>query len=397
MTTWEEKRLGDFLELQRGFDLPSSTRRPGTVPIISSSGVTGTHDKAAVQGPGVVTGRYGTLGQVFYVKQDFWPLNTSLFVKKFKGVEPRFAAYLLESLPLAHSEGAGAVPGVNRNVLHQLPVRVPDRDGQRRISSSLAHLDDLIENNLRRIGVLEAIGRHRWDRLNAMATFDEAPVAEVLENGGGTTPSRAIERYWTDPEADVDWYTPTDLTKSGFMFATHAAERLTASTVEECGLRQYPARSVMMTSRATIGAIAINTEQACTNQGFIVCIPNDRIPLYVLFHWMRSNVERFKQLATGSTFKELTRGTFRALKIRIPARDDAEAFERDVAPVYDLALSLQRRVHVLRKLRDLLLPKLLSGEIDVSRLPLPPEEPEVAAPPPPPDPPRRGRRRKESA
>lgn len=262
-------------------------------------------------------------------------------------------------------------------ILHTAPGRIedfrfafPSMEEQRRVGGTLRGIDDLIENNLRRIRVLEELGARRWARLEREATFAELKVEDVIECGGGTTPPRATEKFWSDPEADVDWYTPSDLTRSGFMFATTSAEKLSASTIDECRLRVFPARSVMMTSRATIGVISINTRPACTNQGFIVCLPNERLPLYVLYHWMRSNVDRFQQHATGSTFKELTRGAFRRMSIRVPDQDVARAFEQDVAPLYDLALNLQQRLAVLRNLRGLLLPKLLSGVIDVARLPL---------------------------
>lgn len=87
---WKDCSLGDLVELKRGYDLPHKERLPGDVPLVSSSGVTDTHAKAMVQGPGVVTGRYGTLGKVFYVERDFWPLNTALYVRDFKGNDPRF-------------------------------------------------------------------------------------------------------------------------------------------------------------------------------------------------------------------------------------------------------------------------------------------------------------------
>ena len=78
--SWQKMRLGSFLTLKRGYDLPSSNRQKGEVPVVSSSGITGHHSVAKVEGPGVVTGRYGTLGEVFFVQQDFWPLNTALYV-----------------------------------------------------------------------------------------------------------------------------------------------------------------------------------------------------------------------------------------------------------------------------------------------------------------------------
>ena len=96
--TWGDTRLGDFVTLKRGYDLPSSLRTYGCVPVVSSSGVTGHHSAAKVKGPGVVTGRYGTLGEVFFIAEDFWPLNTSLYVQDFKGNDPKFSAYFLRSI-----------------------------------------------------------------------------------------------------------------------------------------------------------------------------------------------------------------------------------------------------------------------------------------------------------
>lgn len=122
--------LGDLLTLQRGYDLPERQRMPGQVPIISSSGSTGTHNVAKVQPPSVVTGRYGTLGEVFFVSEPCWPLNTTLYVSDFKQTDPHYAFFLLRSLNLGTQNSAGAVPGVNRNALHLLPVKLPDAAAQ---------------------------------------------------------------------------------------------------------------------------------------------------------------------------------------------------------------------------------------------------------------------------
>ncbi|MGH2507784.1 MAG: restriction endonuclease subunit S, partial [Ktedonobacteraceae bacterium] len=109
--SWSVLKLGDVITLQRGFDLPSSRREVGNVPIISSSGISGTHSCAKVTSPGVVTGRYGTIGQVFYVETDFWPLNTTLFVSDFKKNNPRFVSYFLQCIDLQALNDKTSVPG----------------------------------------------------------------------------------------------------------------------------------------------------------------------------------------------------------------------------------------------------------------------------------------------
>jgi len=142
--SWHDAHLGDVIRLKRGHDLPASDRVPGEIPIVSSSGITGFHNVAKAAGPGVVTGRYGTLGEVHYIEGDYWPLNTALYVEDFKGNHPRYVAYLLMTLELGSQNAAGAVPGVNRNALHQMTVRVPDEATQRQIIEVLSAYDDLI-------------------------------------------------------------------------------------------------------------------------------------------------------------------------------------------------------------------------------------------------------------
>lgn len=156
---WRQVPLGEVVNLKRGYDLPKRLRRDGAFPVISSSGLTGKHSEFKVQPPSVVTGRYGTLGQVYYVESPMWPLNTTLYVEDFKGNVPRFVAYLLESLKLDQLVASAAVPGINRNHLHPLPVRIPEVAVQSRIASALGSLDDLIDSSRRRIEILEEMTR----------------------------------------------------------------------------------------------------------------------------------------------------------------------------------------------------------------------------------------------
>ena len=122
---WEKTPLESALVLQRGFDLPSQDRSDGSVPIYASTGVNGYHNVAKVQAPGIVTGRSGSLGKVHYVHEDYWPLNTTLWVKEFRRVSPRFAYFLLSSLNLEQYNGGVSVPTLDRKVVHRIGVVVP--------------------------------------------------------------------------------------------------------------------------------------------------------------------------------------------------------------------------------------------------------------------------------
>lgn len=122
---WDSVPLLDLCELKRGYDLPKKARNSGAVPIVSSSGPSGWHDVAKAKGPGIVTGRYGTIGKVFTCVPDFWPLNTSLYVRDFKGNPFWFVFHTLCRLDYEKYSDKGAVPGVNRNALHTEPVSLP--------------------------------------------------------------------------------------------------------------------------------------------------------------------------------------------------------------------------------------------------------------------------------
>jgi len=118
--SWRDVTLGEVVTLQRGYDLTEGERKPGRVPVVSSAGISDYHAEAKASGPGVVTGRYGTLGRVYFIREDFWPHNTTLFVKDFHGNDRRFVYYLLGAQKLADHSAVSAVPGVNRNDLHRL-------------------------------------------------------------------------------------------------------------------------------------------------------------------------------------------------------------------------------------------------------------------------------------
>lgn len=123
---WRVGILQDLLVLQRGFDLPSQDRIPGDFPIIAASGPSGTHNISMAKGPGVITGRSGVLGRVFLELEDYWPLNTSLWVKEFKAATPCYAYEILRLLDFASFNAGSAVPSLNRNHIHSLKYLLPN-------------------------------------------------------------------------------------------------------------------------------------------------------------------------------------------------------------------------------------------------------------------------------
>ena len=206
--TWHPSRLGDVLTLKRGHDLPGSQRQNGDVPVVSSSGITGRHSESKARAPGVVTGRYGTIGEVFYVAEDYWPLNTALYVTDFKGNHTRFVAYLLESVLRNYQSDKAAIPGVNRNVLHELKVRCPDTTIQGRIAGVLSAYDDLIENNRRRMALLEETARQLYREWFVRLRFpghEHTRITNGVPEGWARLPlgDQATLNYGKAPKAEA--------------------------------------------------------------------------------------------------------------------------------------------------------------------------------------------------
>ncbi len=130
---WEVKRLKWLATLQRGYDLPEQDRIEGSIPVVTSGGIVANHNYAMAKAPGVVTGRYGSTGNVFYIESDFWPHNTSLYVNDFHGNYPRFVYYVLQTINYEMHAAKSAVPGVDRKDLHETYVAVPPRIEQEQI------------------------------------------------------------------------------------------------------------------------------------------------------------------------------------------------------------------------------------------------------------------------
>ncbi len=144
-TGWKQVPLEEFTTLQRGHDLTKTQFQPGTVPVAGSNGIIGYHDTALAKAPGLTVGRSGSVGKVTIYKEDFWPHNTSLYVRDFHGNDPIFAGYLLKSLDLARFKTGASVPTLDRNSFKSLPVIIPPLQEQQAIAETLSTVERVIE------------------------------------------------------------------------------------------------------------------------------------------------------------------------------------------------------------------------------------------------------------
>ena len=370
MSYYKTGELGEFITLKRGYDLPQQNRKNGCVPIFSSSGISGTHDAAMVKAPGVITGRYGTIGQVFMANEDFWPLNTTLYVEDFHGNNPRFIYYFLKTLEWEKFTSASAVPGINRNTVHKEVISLPDIETQDKIASVLKTLDDKIEINQKINDNLQQQARAIYKEWfidfgqtsgTTPATWKHGKLKDVLQlhkraikAGANTTlPYLPID---TIPMQSfgVTEFRPNDEAKSSLI--TFQKDDIIVGA-----MRVYFHRVVL----APCDGI---TRTTC----FTLSPYNSKYLSYALLTCdLDSSIDHAQNTSKGSTMPyAVWDGGMGEIEIVIPPIDVAEGFNNIVLPMLRQIQRNCEEIKLLGSLRDTLLPKLMSGEIDVSGIQL---------------------------
>ena len=388
---WHSGRLGDFIELKRGYDLPQASRRTGAFPLVSSSGVTDCHDKAMVPGPGVVTGRYGTIGQVFYVERDFWPLNTTLYVRDFKGNDPKFISYLLRTLDfLAYSDKA-AVPGVNRNHLHEAIVALPDLPVQGPIAACLGALDDRIAVLRETNATLEAIAQalfKSWfvdfDPVRAKqqglapAGMDEATAA-LFPDGFEESALGPVPIGWRRGTLGDVCVNPRVAAKPGHM----------PPQTPYFGLEHMPRRSIALASAGTAAGLESGkfwferndvlfgklrpyfhkvgmapTSGVCSTDILVI---RPKVPSSLGFVAMHvcsdALISHTTMLSNGARMPRTSWQDIAGFNVVLPPDEVAAEFNRVTQPIFERIYTNIDAARMLGEARDTLLPRLISGQL----------------------------------
>lgn len=353
--SWHSCRLGDVLTLKRGHDLPAHSRQEGDVPVVSSSGITGRHKESKAKAPGVVTGRYGTIGGVFYLEEDYWPLNTALYVIDFKENDPRFSAYFLRNILKDYQSEKAAVPGVDRNVLHEIKVCAPDVATQRRIAEILSTYDDLIENNRRRMALLEESARllyREWFVRLRFPGCEHTPVVDGVPQGWELAPledALVLQR--------------------GFDLPTQSRQDGTVPIYGSTGILGYhdkvkaTAPGVVTGRSGTLGEVQYVCEDYWPLNTALWVKEFRRVtPLFALFLLREMNL---KQYNGGASVPTLDRKSVHRVEILIPPPLLLRSFDEHATEVFAQITNLNTQNQKLRAARDLLLPRLMSGELAV--------------------------------
>ena len=390
-------RLGDVLTLQRGFDLPKKNRQAGNIPLVSSPGISDFQAEIKVQPPAVITGRYGTLGKVFYLEEPCFPLNTTLWVKDFKGNHPKFCKYLLETIDYYSCSDKAAVPGVNRNHLEELLVRKPDLLEQHKIAHILGTLDEKIELNQKKNQTLKESSKaifKSWfvdfDPVRTKAEgrptglhseisdmfpdgLGDSEIGEIPKGWGqvkvedlcdyvssGGTPARKNPEYWENGE--VDWFKTGELLDSPLL---DASEKITDLGIKKSAAKLWDRHTVLFAIYAspTVGRLGYLTKKGSCNQAAAGLVAKEDVGMPFLYWTLFNARKELQNIAVGAAQQNINVGILKTHKCLRPPANLMRKFSE-----LGLAIESQREIlakenAVITELRDMLLPKLVSGEL----------------------------------
>ena len=286
-------------------------------------------------------------------------------------LSPNYLSYALQDKVLQERIKARAtgttVIGIKASELKKVVIDLPPVDIQRSISSILRSFDDKIELNQKINENLERQAQAFFQELfkdNASADWLTGTINDLGTVIGGSTPSKAKPEYYTDH--GIAWITPKDLSVNKSKFITHGETDITELGLKNSSATIMPEGTVLFSSRAPIGYIAIAAGEVTTNQGFKSVVPKQEIGTAYVYYFLKNNLSIIEGMASGSTFKEVSGGTMKSVPAVIPDAKTLAEFNAFCIPVFTQQQLLEEQNRSLIALRDSMLPELMAGKIDVS-------------------------------
>ena len=379
MSDMKKITFDEFVRLNRGFDLPESKIVDGEYPVVASTNIKAYHNAYKVKPPVVVTGRSGSLGKVQYIDSKCWPLNTSLYSKDFRGNNPKYIYYFLQTMHLEQYNAGAGVPTLNQNHLQQLKIVVHDIDEQKKVSDILSAYDNLIENNNKRIKLLEQMAenlykewfiRFRFPGYEDVEFEDGMPknwvkdkIRTYYETTSGGTPKRSNSDYFES--GNIPWLKTAELNDCIIL---DTDEHITELGLNKSSAKWLPSNSVAMAMYAgsNIGKLGyLDKEMTCSQACCILYDKRKFSSKHYLFHYLLSIREYLQNISFGAAQQNISQDLINKVNIIMPDDEVVRLFEEKKNDIYNETRILLKQNKVLIQQRDMLLPRLMSGRLEV--------------------------------
>jgi type I restriction enzyme S subunit len=394
MSEWKEYSIGDLVTFQRGHDLPREKMKDGIYPVAGSNSVIGLHNSYTTEAPGITIGRSGNIGNPQLHKTKFWAHNTTLYVKEFKKVDPTFFYYLLKTLDFSQLNSGSAVPSLNRNFIHPFKVSIPnDVITQRGIAEILSSLDDKIELNNKINQELESLAQLLFKRWFVYFEFPNKNGEPYKSSGGEMVDSELgeIPKGWevfkfkeiVEKYIDNRGKTPPSSEfgiplvevkhmSDNEMFPTLKTDKYLSQEVYDTFLRGYlEEKDILMSTVGTIGRLNLvrGDEKFAIAQNVLGVRFNKKfVSQYFMYFQMKSKQfnEEIKSRLIETVQSSIKRSDIEKIPIKVPMSYLVEHFDEQVDSIVGQIAVLSKENQNLKILRDTLLPRLISGEIQIN-------------------------------
>ena len=337
------------------------------IPILGTGGLMGYSSKPLYSKPSVLIGRKGSISKVRYIEQPFWTVDTLFYTKINEDiVYPRYLYYLLSLIDFSLYDEGTSIPSLRTETLNNVEIEVPSLDVQKKSLVILEAIDKKIENNTKLNDNLEEQIELYYQYLfvtNAKSKWKKGTISDLGDVIGGGTPSKARPEYYT--KNGIGWITPKDLATTKAKFISHGENDISELGLKNSSATIMPKGTILFSSRAPIGYIAIASGEVTTNQGFKSVVPHPEIGTAYVYSFIKHNIPVIEGLGSGTTFKEVSGGTMRNVPAIIPDEGTLRKFTDFCTPLLNQQYVISEENRKLTSLRDYLLPMLMSGQISI--------------------------------
>jgi type I restriction enzyme, S subunit len=372
MNEWQEVKLKEICKFKYGSNLPANSRIEGNYPVYGSSSIVSRHIDYYVKGPGIIVGRKGTVGKVQYSPTDFFPIDTTYYIEhNLNKVDLKFLYYRLQISGLDTMNSDAAVPGLNRIAAINQRIDLPPLPVQQKIAKILSNYDDLIENNLKRIKLLEESARLTYEEWFLRFRIDgkklDIDPATGLPFGWEKVKLKSFCILTMGQSPKSEFYNQTceglpfhqGVTNYGFRFPSNTTWSTEGSRIAEEG-------DILFSVRAPVGRLNVSIEKIILGRGLASIRQINNLNSF-LFYQLQNIFFEDNLMGSGVIFDSVTKRDVEDIEL-IYSKNISEEFNTLTSTIDNEIKNLTNQNKFLKEARDILLPRLMTGMIDTDEL-----------------------------